>query len=95
MLAGVKITNIVRNTMLCNFACMHRRFRGTCCGLLIYTVFNVFWLIVFGTDKTGNSILFYLRCHIDWLISRLKKKRRLLYLKTQFVPRSKYFSSRL
>jgi hypothetical protein len=28
-------------------------------------------------------------------IKHLKKKRRLLYLKTQFVPRSKLFSSRL
>ena len=28
-------------------------------------------------------------------INPLKKKRRLLYLKTQFVPRSKHFSSRL
>ena len=27
--------------------------------------------------------------------SPLKTKRRLLYLKTQFVPRSKHFSSRL
>ena len=29
------------------------------------------------------------------LIDPLKTKRRLLYLKTQFVPRSKHFSSRL
>ena len=28
-------------------------------------------------------------------INPLKTKRRLLYLKTQFVPRSKHFSSRL
>ena len=28
-------------------------------------------------------------------INTLNKKRRLLYLKTQFVPRSKHFSSRL
>ena len=28
-------------------------------------------------------------------INPLNKKRRLLYLKTQFVPRSKHFSSRL
>ena len=28
-------------------------------------------------------------------INLLKTKRRLLYLKTQFVPRSKHFSSRL
>ena len=28
-------------------------------------------------------------------INRLKTKRRLLYLKTQFVPRSEHFSSRL
>ena len=30
-----------------------------------------------------------------FLINPLKTKRRLLYLKTQFVPRSKRFSSRL
>jgi hypothetical protein len=29
------------------------------------------------------------------IINSLKSKRRLLYLKTQFVPRSKHFSSRL
>jgi len=28
-------------------------------------------------------------------INPLKTKRRLLYLKTQFIPRSKHFSSRL
>ena len=28
-------------------------------------------------------------------VNPLKTKRRLLYLKTQFVPRSKHFSSRL
>ena len=28
-------------------------------------------------------------------VKPLKTKRRLLYLKTQFVPRSKHFSSRL
>ena len=37
-----------------------------------------------GTDKA--TLLF---------INPLKTKRRLLYLKTQFVPRSKHFSSRL
>jgi len=31
--------------------------------------------------------------HMD--INLLKRKRRLLYLKPQFVPRSKHFSSRL
>ena len=29
------------------------------------------------------------------ILNRLKTKSRLLYLKTQFVPRSKHFSSRL
>ena len=29
------------------------------------------------------------------ILKRLKTKRRPLYLKTQFVPRSKHFSSRL
>ena len=35
----------------------------------------------------------YFQCHV--LINTLNTKRRLLYLKTQFVPRSKHFSSRL
>ena len=30
-----------------------------------------------------------------FIINPLKTKRRLLYLKTQFVPRTKHFSSRL
>ena len=30
-----------------------------------------------------------------WKINPLNTKRRLFYLKTQFVPRSKHFSSRL
>jgi len=33
--------------------------------------------------------------NIDSCINHLKMKRRLLYLKTQFVLRSKHFSSRL
>ena len=33
---------------------------------------------------------------MDWIdLNPLKTKRRLFYLKTQFVPRSKHFSSRL
>jgi len=95
MLTGANITNILRNMMLCNFACMHRRFRGTCCGLRIYLVFNVFWLIVFGIDKGGNSFVYSFGAYVDWLINPLKTKRRPLYLKTQSVPRSKHFSSRL
>ena len=33
--------------------------------------------------------------YFDTRFNPLKTKRRLLYLKTQFVPRSKHFSSRL
>ena len=33
--------------------------------------------------------------HPDTIINPLNMKRRLLYLKTQFVPRSKHISSRL
>ena len=36
-----------------------------------------------------------LRRKFEQMIDPLKTKRRLLYLKTQFVPRSKHFSSRL
>ena len=44
---------------------------------------------------------YVLRTLLSWCVSEttafnpLKTKRRLLYLKTQFVPRSKHFSSRL
>ena len=44
---------------------------------------TVFFLLQFVHDNTNSSI------------NPLKTKRRLLYLKTQFVPRSKHFSSRL
>ena len=38
----------------------------------------------------------YIEAHsASSVINPLKTKRRLLYLKTQFVPRSKHFSSRL
>ena len=40
-------------------------------------------------SKQGES-------HVEFLnVNPLKKKRRLLYLKSRFVPRSKHFSSRL
>ena len=42
-----------------------------------------------GLIPTENGKLFHDK------INTLKRKRRLLYLKTQFVPRSKHFSSRL
>ena len=44
-----------------------------------------------GTDKA-----YYIRIqYCNSSCNPLKTKRRLLYLKTQFVPRSKHFSSRL
>ena len=50
------------------------------------------------TDSTcGHGVMsllaLILRCFMSF--GPLKTKRRLLYLKTQFVPRSKHFSSRL
>jgi hypothetical protein len=41
------------------------------------------------------SLLDFKFAFSKWDINPLKTKRRLLYLKTQFVPRSKHFSSRL
>ena len=42
-----------------------------------------------------TSISFIKYREIKWNINFLNTKRRLLYLKAQFVPRSKHFSSRL
>jgi len=68
-------------------------------------------IYVFCIDPSRQSYLFFcyaplsdwfiwkwLNMLIDWTIrifNPLKTKRSLLYLKTQFVPRSKHFSSRL
>ena len=41
------------------------------------------------TEPVGSTVVWVRK------INPLKTKRRLLYLKTQFVPRSKHFSSRL
>ena len=50
--------------------------------------------------KYCNDPKYYLMAITAWnfqmdTIKLLKTKRRLLYLKTQFVPRGKHFSSRL
>ena len=45
----------------------------------------------FALNKKNHLSLSYSVFHINLL----NTKRRLLYLKTQFVPRSKHFSSRL
>ena len=42
-----------------------------------------------------NLISVYLNWHQLMLLNPLQTKRRLLYLKTQYLPRSKHFSSRL
>ena len=46
-------------------------------------------------NTIGNLSLLFLPFLLYRVINPLKTKRRLLYLKTQFVPRSKHFSSRL
>ena len=46
-------------------------------------------------NAAKNSTFFSRSTFISSLINRLKTKRRPLYLKTHFVPRSKHFSSRL
>ena len=53
--------------------------------------------ILFQCHFTNVSYSFhrrYMTSAADSLINPLNTKRRLLYLKTQFVPRSKHFSSR-
>ena len=44
-----------------------------------------------STQTKGERV----RVRINWEFNPLKTKRRPLYLKAQFVPRSKHFSSRL
>ena len=50
----------------------------------------------YGVGRTYSCWMLNCWC-VKWPVGfkRLKTKRRLLYLKTQFVPRSKHFSSRL
>ena len=42
-----------------------------------------------------KNCCFHVRILLNYSLGPLKTKRKLLYLKTQFVPRSKHFSSRL
>ena len=65
---------------------------------------KVFKMVLSDTHQSGGMCLIQvhnLRCRYENfsvnppLFNPLKTKRRLLYLKTQFVPRSKHFSSRL
>ena len=54
-----------------------------------------------GVDWINIAVISHLMNHRfpqnsgNFLINPLNTKRRLLYLKTQFVPRSKHFSSQL
>ena len=56
---------------------------------------------MFLLQKPHIAVGVYLKTSILWgsfngaVINPLKTKRKPLYLKTQFVPRSKHFSSRL
>ena len=52
-------------------------------------------LVPLGRWKLRSQLRQYLLCDDPEVFNPLKTKRRLLYLKTQFVPRSKHFSSRL
>ena len=55
-------------------------------------------VVIFGhshpLERQGQT-LSGTQCHISEDFNPLKTKCRLLYLKTQFVPRSKHFSYRL
>ena len=47
------------------------------------------------TRPSNDQVWFMVDDLHNFMINPLNTKRRLLYLKTQFVPRSKHFSSRL
>ena len=53
------------------------------------------WLGMNDCSKTGDYYARGIVTVVQNIINPLNTKRRLLYLKTQFVPRSKHFSSRL
>ena len=55
----------------------------------------VFILTTWRLPVTYPHIILRRSKHVRCCINTLNTKRRLLYLKTQFVPRSKHFSSRL
>ena len=53
---------------------------------------HIYGNVMLAEENSEKDVIFQeLRAYIN----PLKTKRRLLYLKTQFVPRSKHFSSRL
>ena len=56
-------------------------------------MFQLFLLSLYRPARIYVSQV--LRKYWSYCINPLNTKRRLLYLKTQFVPRSKHFSSRL
>ena len=58
----------------------------TFCGFLMHLLYILKIILCSCQYKTQSN---------KYNINPLKTKRRLLYLKTQFVPRSKHFSSRL
>jgi len=83
-------TKVYKHTpRICNIYCFSTTLNG-CDSVLRYTCITC--LIVY---TVGGRIV----CDKLWtlyrLINHLKTKHRLLYLKTQFVPRSKHFSSQL
>jgi len=53
--------------------------------------FDIYWV---GLQTTEECYIFLILSNVK-LINLLKTKRRLLYLKTQSVPHSKHYSSRL
>ena len=68
-----------------NLACCHSRAPDQLSASLVQRVTTI-WIQYIQNKK-------WTVCH--YYINPLKTKRRLLYLKTQFVPRSKHFSFRL
>ena len=68
-----------------------------CRNRMLKTEFEVNLLKAFFTLRSVNlvKVLREINETLYRIINPLKTKRRLLYLKTHFVPRSKHFSSRL
>ena len=74
------------------------------CRAVVSTVMNlssfIKWLSYFFSTNTNNETRVPLTRELVCVFGKcsikpLNRKRRLLYLKTQFVQRSKHFSSRL
>jgi len=65
--------------------------QNVCAGMVVHSLTHWLPSVHFPHRWTSWMSSILKRCHS--MFNLLKTKRRLLYLKTQFVPRSKHFSS--